>query len=189
MKWGINLKNYVQEDTICKYFGDKKCPCVCDKEIRKKYDVRNGPWAIGKALPECESCSQFEQIDPTDPINPSFHHTLVEGHISLEQYRENLKQEKEMKAERKAEKNTPIRVELLNVSGGTASERLSKMIIGGFFVGTVGALFGALGSNASNTKLTFKVDYYDGKSKIIVEKATSKKAKELLDMMSYLSDK
>lgn len=58
----------------------------------------------------------------------------------------------------------------------------SKMIIGGVLFGEAGVILGLLGSDKSNVKLIFNVEYADGHSEIVVEKANSRKAKELLKL-------
>ena len=185
MNWGIKVKKYLEDGNKCKYYGDKACPCVSNKDIRKRYDKRGGYWSIGIPLPECDNCTSYTEIDPNKTIPISFaHKTLIETEISLSQHKKVEAERKATKEEKKAEKNTPIHVELLNASGGTAGERLSKAIIGGAFFGSIGALVGFLGSDESNVKLVFKVDYADGSTKVVVEKANSKAAKNLFSIMN-----
>lgn len=185
MIWGIKVEKYLEDGNRCKYYGDKACPCVSNKDIRKQYDKRGGYWAIGIPLPQCDSCANYAEIDPNITIPISFaHKTLVEITISLSQHKKEEAERKAAKAKEKEKKNTPIHVELLNASGGTAGERLSKAIIGGFFFGSIGALIGFLGSDKSNVKLVFKVDYADGSTKVVVEKANSKAAKNLFSIMN-----
>lgn len=185
MNWGIKVKKYLEDGNKCKYYGDKACPCVSNKDIRKQYDKRGGFWAIGIPLPECDNCANYAEIDPNITIPISFaHQTLVEMEISLSQHKKVEAERKATKAKEKEKKNTPIHVELLNASGGTAGERLSKAIIGGAFFGSIGTLIGFLGSDESNVKLVFKVDYADGSTKVVVEKANSKAAKNLFSIMN-----
>ena len=40
MNWGIKVKKYLEDGNKCKYYGDKACPCVSNKDIRKQYDKR-----------------------------------------------------------------------------------------------------------------------------------------------------
>ncbi len=186
MIWGINTKKYLADGNRCKFYGDKQCPCIIDKEIRKRYDKKNGCWATGNALPECDGCEQYVEIDPKTPIAMTFDNlnkTLIEREIALAQYREGQEKRKEVNKTEKAKKTTPIRVELINATGGTAGERLSKTIIGGALFGGIGAIAGMLGSDASNVKLIFKVGYADGHTETVVEKANSKDAKRLLRMI------
>ena len=60
----------------------------------------------------------------------------------------------------------------------------NNTIIGGAFFGSIGALIGFLGSDESNVKLVFKVDYADGSTKVVVEKANSKAAENLFSIMN-----
>ncbi len=185
MIWGIKTKKYLEDGNRCKYYGDKACPCISNKDIYKKYDKKNGYWAIGSPLPECDNCTSYVEIDPNVTIPISFaSKTLVEREISLSQDKKTEAERKAAKAKEKVKKNTPVHVELLNASGGTAGERLSKAIIGGAFFGSIGALIGFLGSDESNVKLVFKVDYADGSTKVVVEKANSKAAKNLFSIMN-----
>ena len=184
MKWGIKTKKYLENGHKCKYYGDKVCPCVKDNNSRKKYDTKNGYWAIGDPLPDCSGCSMYVEVDTSIAIPISFENkTLIEREISLAQYRKARLEKKEAKDKEKTKKNTPIHVELLNASGGTAGERLSKAIIGGVLFGSIGAIIGFLGRNESNVKLIFKVSYADGSTKVVVKKANSKKAEELFSLM------
>ena len=50
MIWGIKVEKYLEDGNKCKYYGDKACPCVSNKDIRKQYDKRCGYWAIGIPL-------------------------------------------------------------------------------------------------------------------------------------------
>ena len=53
-----------------------------------------------------------------------------------------------------------------------------------YFFGSIGALIGFLGSDESSVKLVFKVDYADGSTKVVVEKANSKAAENLFSIMN-----
>ena len=99
------------------------------------------------------------------------------------QHKEELAAQKAAKAEMKIKRNTPVQAELLNATGGTAAERVSKMIVGGALFGDIGALLGAIGSDESNVKLIFKVNYADGSTRIVVEKANSIAANKLLGLL------
>lgn len=183
MIWGIKIREYITGNNICKYYGSKKCPCVCNKKIRKQYDKKNGYWATGNPLPECENCSEFTKIDPDKKIPMSTNSTLVEWVIMRTQHEKELKEQKSAKAAMKVKRNTPVQAELLNATGGTAAERVSKMIIGGALFGDIGTLVGAIGSNESNVKLIFKVNYADGSTRIVVERANSIMASKLLNLI------
>lgn len=183
MLWGINLKNYICRDAICKHYGNKTCPCVADKKIRKSYDKRNGYWATGESLPECENCACFETpLDDYQIETPSFKWTLVEKQLWRTNYKMKTEPKREFERQKKLAKATPVKVQLLNVSGGNVSERAAKMIIGGYILGDIGAFIGLLGHNKSNVTLIFNVTYADNHSEIVVEKANSAKAMKLLNM-------
>lgn len=184
MIWGIKLKKYLEDGNRCKFYGDKTCPCVSNKELRTKYDKKNGYWAAGSPLPECADCACYVEIDPDAAIPISLSgKTVIEKELYLSQYQRAEEERKAAKAKEKIKENTPVSVELLNASGGTAGERLSKAIIGGVLFGSVGAIAGALGKDEANVKLTFKVSYADGSTRVIVEKANSKEAKKLLGLL------
>lgn len=190
MIWGIKAGKYLEAGNRCKYYGDRTCPCVSNKEIRKKYDKKDGCWALGIPLPECDGCTSYEEIDPNVCIPlSSAGKTVIEREISLLQYKQTVANKKAEKTKEKEEKNAPVHVELLNASGGTAGERLSKAIIGGALFGSIGAIIGFLGSDEANVKLIFKVDYADGSTKVVVEKANSKEATKLFDIMNNKQDK
>ena len=109
MNWGIKVKKYLEDGNKCKYYGDKACPCVNNKDIRKQYDKRGGYWAIGIPLPECDNCANYAEIDPNITIPISFaHQTLVEMEISLSQHKKVEAERKATKAKEKEKKNTPI---------------------------------------------------------------------------------
>ena len=61
MIWGINIKKYLAGGNRCKFYGDKSCPCMTNKEIRKQYDKKNGYWATGSVLPECDKCDRYQK--------------------------------------------------------------------------------------------------------------------------------
>ena len=165
--------------------GTKRVPVSIIKISASSTTRGGGYWAIGIPLPECDNCANYAEIDPNITIPISFaHQTLVEMEISLSQHKKVEAERKATKAKEKEKKNTPIHVEQLNASGGTAGERLSKAIIGGAFFGSIGALIGFLGSDESNVKLVFKVDYADGSTKVVVEKANSKAAENLFSIMN-----
>lgn len=184
MIWGIKVQEYITGDNICKYYGSKECPCVCDKSTRKQYDKRNGYWATGSPLPECENCAKFSKIDLNQDIPRSeiFSLTLVERSIMLSQEKKELETQKAGKAEMEKKHNTPVQAELLSVTGGTAAERASKMFIGGRLFGDIGTFIGAIGSDESNVKLIFRVGFADGSTRIVVERANSVMASKLFDL-------
>ncbi|MDD7092349.1 MAG: hypothetical protein SOX04_00145 [Eubacteriales bacterium] len=190
MNWGINTKKYLNDGNRCKYYGDNACPCVSNKAIRKQYDKKNGYWANGAPLPECENCNNYDEIDPDVIIPISCKgKTSIEREICLLQYRKAELARKVTKTDNKDNMNTPVQVELLNATGGTAGERLSKAIIGGALFGRFGAIIGMLGSDKSNVKLIFKVYYADGRTETVVKKANSRKAKRLLELTNLHSRK
>ena len=189
MIWGINIKKYLAGGNRCKFYGDKSCPCMTNKEIRKQYDKKNGYWATGSVLPECDKCDRYVEVDPNTPIPVSFKSkTPIELEICLSQHRETEEKRKSVKSAEKEKTRTPVHVELLNAIGGTAGERLSKAIIGGALFGEIGAIAGMLGNDKSNVKLIFKVEYADGHTDTVVEKATSKEAKRLLGLLHSASE-
>ena len=98
------------------------------------------------------------------------------------QHKEELAAQKAAKAEMKIKRNTPVQAELLNATGGTAAERVSKMILGGALLGDIGALIGAIGSDESNVKVIFRVKFADGSTRIVVESANSVMASKLFDL-------
>ena len=98
------------------------------------------------------------------------------------QHKEELAAQKVAKAEMKIKRNTPVKAELLSVTGGTAVERASKMFIGGRLFGDIGTFIGAIGSDESNVKLIFRVGFADGSTRIVVERANSVMASKLFDL-------
>jgi len=175
--YGIGIDRYIEKNKrLCRYWSNKQCPCVADEEKRKLYDRRYGPWVMGVPLFECENCTMF--IPPRD-VTAEYpkHMTNAERALWPKCPKRSYAVKKEAKIADKL-----VKVTLLSANGGTMADRAARIKIGEEAGGAFDALLGCLASDADNVTLIFKLDYADGRSEVVAERATSKRAKTLLRM-------